>query len=332
MYIKLLNQPYRPGEFIKLIPSLLVSLSRPSRITNLLKLIRGLKGSKASVNTMPSMLMIETTNKCNLACPMCARTLYQNERKHEDLDIKLFSRIIEEVRESVFLVMLWNYGEPFCCENLHDFISICKSNKIFTMITTNGLLLDEDHINMIIEAKLDYLKISAMVHKEQDIYTYKTLLKLIKKTKGRRSGPFIDTCIILENQPVDLLRKIHISYKKAGSDCVSFRRIDHHYKTDKGSRWKILRHLNYNDCLRLKSLMVINSNGICYPCCYDFKLQFPMGNINYYSVRELWQGRSFDDFRKNYRKGNLPSICINCHSPDFNQKAYLTKKDLKIYE
>jgi len=49
------------------------------------------------------------------------------------------------------------------------------------------------------------------------------------------------------------------------------------------------------------------------PCCYDKDLQYSPGNITDNTLKQLWNSKKLNDFRKNilkYKK-NL-RICNNC--------------------
>lgn len=332
MYINLLNQPYEVNEFLRLALPLARSVFNLRRFSNYIRCIINHRRRKSLLTSLPYLLMAEPTNKCNLNCKMCARTLYQSDRKDMDFDISLFERILSEVKDSVIAAMLWNYGEPLSTEHIYDMIQLCNKYRIFSMITTNGLLLNEENTQKIIDAKLNYLKISCYINSREDIDRYSAIISRIKRLKNKGRFPFTDAVTILDNQSLLLLKEIYSELKDAGSDCVSYRKIDYHFDSDRVSRWKIKRKPNHNVCKRLYSLMLINSDGNVYPCCFDFRLHFPLGNARDNSIKDIWNGKSFQEFRSSYLDSNMPDICRYCHSPDYNQRVYLTIKDLENYE
>lgn len=332
MHISLLNQPYKPGELKKLIIPLSRAVLNYKRLWNLLRQKSDFARRRTVLKSLPGLLMLEATNKCNLKCSMCARTLYQSDRKLEDFDPELFERILEEIKDSTFMVMLWNYGEPFMADNIFRLIGLCRKYRIFSMITTNGFLLDGEKMAKTVDCGLDYLKISCYINKEDDIALYRDMIIKLANTRAGKNHPFIDAVIILDNQPVLLLEKSNEQLKDAGCDCVSFRRVDFHFDSGKKSKWMIRRSANNELCRRLYSLFLINSDGSVYPCCFDFRLEHKLGSVIHNSIRDIWNSRFYTSFRNRYIFGKKPGICIDCHSPGFSQKAYLTLKEIKNHE
>ncbi len=332
MYISLLNQSYEFKEFTKLFFPLLRSVLRYKRLINLFKQQMDIIKRRTVLRSLPSLLMLESTNKCNLDCSMCARTIYQSDRTQKDFDTAMFEKILNDLKDSVFLAMLWNYGEPFAAKNIFRMIELCRQNAVYSIITTNGFLLDEERIRKMIDSGLNYLKISCYINKNDDIAKYKSIVEKIASLKAGKKHPFVDAAVIIEDQPVHLLTDIHSILKDSGCDCVSFRRVDYHFDNDKEAKWKIRRMPNNKLCRRLYSLLLINSDGNAYPCCFDFRLDHKMGNICRNSPEEIWNSKAYQNFRDAYISGTKPDICRDCHSPDYNQRAYLTIKDLRQYE
>jgi len=56
--------------------------------------------------------------------------------------------------------------------------------------------------------------------------------------------------------------------------------------------------------------MGIRPNGDVYPCGVDSSK--PFGNILYNSLRDIWFGKAFNNFRKKLLKKKLPSFCKEC--------------------
>ncbi|MGD9346342.1 MAG: hypothetical protein PVH84_10790, partial [Candidatus Aminicenantes bacterium] len=69
----------------------------------------------------PTHLQIEPTNLCNLQCRLCPVTEGLRRAKgHMTLD--LFKRFIDETGDYVFLIILWDWGEPFLNPAVYEMI------------------------------------------------------------------------------------------------------------------------------------------------------------------------------------------------------------------
>ena len=58
---------------------------------------------------------------------------------------------------------------------------------------------------------------------------------------------------------------------------------------------------------------VITWDGRVVPCCFDKDASHYMGNISERSFRDIWQGESYQNFRKSLLKSRKTiDICQNC--------------------
>jgi radical SAM protein with 4Fe4S-binding SPASM domain len=68
-----------------------------------------------------------------------------------------------------------------------------------------------------------------------------------------------------------------------------------------------------NHCWKLWHACVITWDGMVVPCCFDKDAQYRMGNLQDQSLREVWQQKPYQEFRKNILKGrDQIDICTNC--------------------
>jgi MoaA/NifB/PqqE/SkfB family radical SAM enzyme len=88
----------------------------------------------------PVVFTISITNKCNLRCPMCSRTINGVENKH--MDRELFVQASKYFNNKTINIV--GNGEPFLHPNLFEFIGICQSRKAKMHIVTNATLLSKD--------------------------------------------------------------------------------------------------------------------------------------------------------------------------------------------
>jgi radical SAM protein with 4Fe4S-binding SPASM domain len=107
-------------------------------------------------------------------------------------------------------------------------------------------------------------------------------------------------------QAEDLARSLGITFSASGAATepgMSLR------KTDERSPWSL--------CRRPWSLMYFTANGRALPCCiapfsqhgYD---NYTLGNATQQTLREIWNGPAYREFRKALLSDKPPAACANC--------------------
>ena len=139
---------------------------------------------------LPSVIMIENTNRCNSQCVMCPRE--KLTRKPGFMEFGLFEKIIKEVsgmkRKPV--THLHGFGEPLLDILLPERIKLAKDCGIkHTYIVTNASLLVPEISRKIIQAGLDKMKIS-FYGTDEDSYNA-TMKKLNFKVTFQNIADFL---------------------------------------------------------------------------------------------------------------------------------------------
>ncbi|MFC1517791.1 SPASM domain-containing protein [Candidatus Margulisiibacteriota bacterium] len=104
----------------------------------------------------PIKIQLEVTHQCNLSCAYC----YQDRatsKADEELNIAEINSLFSSLPRHTFLSITG--GEPLCRKDIKD-ILIHAQKRFNTGLLTNGLLLDKDMINNLIDHKLLLLGIS----------------------------------------------------------------------------------------------------------------------------------------------------------------------------
>lgn len=115
----------------------------------------------------PLTLFVEPTNVCNFKCIYCPESFEDFEERSggfHQMDVATFDRLAGQVVELGRIKSLNFYlmGEPFVNRALPDFIRIARQRNITdrTTVTTNATLLKEEVSRRVIDAGLDYLRVS----------------------------------------------------------------------------------------------------------------------------------------------------------------------------
>ena len=122
------------------------------------------------VGSYPYFLTIEPSDICQLRCPTCA-TGVENEARREKtgpllsfrrnrtkLAPAFFDRLLDETGEYLFLILLYNFGEPLLNPELPRLIRRAKAQNIETDINTNlSLRLSDQQIEELLASGVDYI-------------------------------------------------------------------------------------------------------------------------------------------------------------------------------
>lgn len=145
--------------------------------------------SKFYMHSSPRMLVVDTTDICNLQCKMC----HQNSpdftiAQQPHIDLKMIKDISSIAAEAKTIYLL-GAGEPLMHPDIYEIIEIFKDNcpQAIVATTSNGVLLNEKNLNNLIESRIDQISFSMdgeieRGHQKSD-RTRKNLLRLSEKKK-----------------------------------------------------------------------------------------------------------------------------------------------------
>jgi MoaA/NifB/PqqE/SkfB family radical SAM enzyme len=87
---------------------------------------------------LPPTLIIETTNVCNLDCPLCPSGEGSMDRPRGLMSFDTFQEILDALGEVLIFVYLHCWGEPFLNKEMARMIEACTDRNILTLCSTNG--------------------------------------------------------------------------------------------------------------------------------------------------------------------------------------------------
>jgi len=287
----------------------------------------------------PLTFSIEPTNRCNLKCPECPSGTGSLTRELGLLNIENFIMIIDQIKKTSFYIQLYFQGEPFINKNIFKMIKYARKYKIYTSISTNGLLLNSDKIDKIIENPPDKLIFSIDGMSEETYKKYRvggkfseaieSLTLLMEKKKISNSKlPFIELQFIAmkhnEHEIDDFLKfgnKIGADKSVIKSMQVSSYEsaLEFLPKNSKYSRYivrdgKLLfKNKLKNKCFSLWRTSVITWDGVVTPCCFDKDAKYSFGNVFPESFNSIWKNKKYNNFRKAILTSRKEiDICKNC--------------------
>ncbi len=122
---------------------------------------------QVQVQSYPYYMLVEPSDFCQLRCTTCPTGLENEARRHqgttyisrekrEKLSLSLLDAFLEEVGEYLFMIVFYNYGEPFLNQDLPEIIRRAKAYDIITDIHSNlSLPLSDERLEAVLVAGAD---------------------------------------------------------------------------------------------------------------------------------------------------------------------------------
>lgn len=335
--VRIGNQRYNAAELWKVRYSLLHTITSPKKIMNLIKIKYSEILKKPTVYGFPYSVFLEPSSYCNLRCPMCLKLQKNSSFDNKNMGLEDFKRIMGELGPTILTIRFWNYGESLINNHIFEMIKIAKKYKIFTVLSTNGILLDEEKSKKILESGLDFL-IFSFDGASKETYEqnrkngiFEVVLDNIKrfmelKKKMKKTNILVSVQFIIMKTNEKEIDKIKNLSSELGVDKLMLRTLN--VVSEKGEKllpgnknYKIYEKADFrseNFCSNVWEETVINSTGIVTPCCMDAAIEHPMGNIYNTPFKYIWNGEKYINFRK-IMLNNINSIKIcntNCYKKD----------------
>ena len=141
----------------------------------------------------PFILSLELWNECNAGCLFCRDAkghIYNINPQAASigsiskgkLPAEMAMDIIDQVKKDVLVAVLYTNGEPLLYKDLAKVIGFASQSKVLTVISTNGLLFNEQNAREILEAGIDCIKIQ-LGGFTQDIYSIQIRYGEVEKLK-----------------------------------------------------------------------------------------------------------------------------------------------------
>lgn len=180
-------------------------------------------------------IQVEVTTACNAACVYCPRTVYKSSWQDRHLPLEMFKKL-EPAFTRTRHVHLQGWGEPLLHPDFFEMVAVAKASGCRLGTTTNGMLLDREKTNRLIESGVDVIAFSlAGTGENNDLIRKGTNLKKIqeavrrlqrqKKEKGI-STPEIHIAYMLFRSCVKDLERIPSLLQGLGVDQVVVSTLD----------------------------------------------------------------------------------------------------------
>ncbi len=291
---------------------------------------RAMKAGSEYSSLYPISVGFETTAVCNLRCPKCpvGQELVVDP-KFSFMDIHLFRRLIDEIKDHVYSVSLSGYGEPLINPRLFEYVEYAKQKGLMVSFFSNGVALNDSLIANILKYNIDsiafsidclpeqfqcYSKLKGIPINVAKLHLEKIIAKICDLVHARdiANNQLNICCVKMDTEGGTPLEEYQSFWQQKGVDTISGGINDF-----AGSLHRISQTMEFsnNKCSALYSLSV-NSDGRVPLCCIDYMCKYELGDTRRQTLSEIYNGKRIREIRKIYyskQRDNI--ICGQCKSP-----------------
>jgi MoaA/NifB/PqqE/SkfB family radical SAM enzyme len=322
------------------------------------------------VQSYPYILNIDPASVCQLRCPSCP-TGVENEskrvrnpaslRERVMMSTGFFDALLDEIGEYLFVIMLYNWGEPLLHRELPAFIRKAKESQIGIEFHTNlSLRMDDARMEDLLLSGVDVIDASLDGFSQETYQTYRrggnfelaktniTRLAAMRERLGLKTKIIWNFLVFRFNEhEIDTARRyckrIGITFARrkafiANPDWLPRDRQNEaeELKNPAPPQPKPAnsgKNQQPRPCAWHYNYSAINANGSVSPCCaiWDEANDFGLIQPGTVSFRDVWNNNLYRKSRGAFANkpvpglANVDSLCLHCaFGPDVqNLYAYL---------
>jgi len=294
------------------------------RLWNRAKLLAAYLGRRTRVNALPVEYIVETTAKCNLYCPMCPRETHKQPK--EDMADVVFSRLVASAGETAEHMMLIGLGEPLLDPKIYERIEFCDRHRVFTLLSTNGTLLDATATERLLDTNLEHITLSFDGATKESFEYYRkgaryekvrdNFVRFARRKHERGSRMQVVVQMVRMERNWDEVNDFSRFWKSVpGVDEVRIKADETDLMQPDAAHapqdWQHPCHYLW------RGAMYVKHNGDVYPCCQSYNLGgAPVGNIGESLLPEIFNSPEMIRMRSAHtagRAGEIP-VCANCRT------------------
>ena len=295
------------------------------RFLNRAKVLWSYLTGSQRVSGLPVEYIVETTAKCNLYCPMCPRETHPQPKA--DMSGEVFERLVRESADTAEHMMLIGLGEPLMDPKIFDRIQHCERHGISSLLSTNGVLLDEKAATRLLDSPLAHITLSfdgasketfehyrkgARFEKVRDNFVRFANMKHARKSK-------LQIVVQMVRMPgnaheVDDFRRFWSAVP--GVDQVRVKEDETNLVQPENRRPGAtkMRRCHY----LWRGPMYVKHDGRVYPCCQSYGLDgSPVGDLRHQSLEEIFDSPDMRHLRQLHAAGRGAEVemCSRCLTP-----------------
>lgn len=295
--------------------------------------LRARMAERYAAAPLPPMIILDVTNTCNLKCIHCPQPILQQQKGFKSLFMKWehFQKIADEIAtvDQSMLLRIAGDGEPTIHPQLVEMVQYAKKNtKAAVNLTTNGLLVNREKADALLDAGIDLVDFSIDAYSKAAFEAvrrggrYERLLGNIMGFLDRRNSKRAKTKVMVsfvvqkENaHEVEAFRQFWTPLV----DRVLIRQLHSavgQVKVEESQALNNARTRERFPCPHLWKRMTIDFRGTVKYCAHDWVFEdgVKLGNIADDSLRDIWRGDVLREVRGHHINGTYPkgAVCTTC--------------------
>lgn len=251
------------------------------------------------------------------------------------MSVDLFRHVIKEIAPITELVCLHLMGDPLVHPKLSELIEICEEHNVKIFFVSNGVLLREDKIELLLSQSMQQVNFSLhsffdnfptkdpslyldkifsfteqAFQKRPDLYLNYRLWNL---NDARGTGTNNSTMLERVCERFEVLVPTELDVRKKKSIRLK-NRLYLHFDTEfiwPSTDLEILG--TAGRCYGLSSHFGIHADGTVVPCCLDKEAIIPLGNIAEQPIKEILNSRRAQNMLHGFQQKKLvEDLCQRC--------------------
>jgi radical SAM protein with 4Fe4S-binding SPASM domain len=295
---------------------------------------------KAVVLGKPMAANIEPINLCNLKCLECPTGTGDLTRPKGQISLNRFNDLLDKLKKSAWFVNLYFQGEPFMHPEFPIFVEKAKKARLITSTSTNAHYLSKAIARKVVEAGLDIIILSfdgltQEVYKKYRVNgqidrVFEGLHNLVEAKKELNAAkPVIIGQFLAFKHNEHQIQEFKKQAFELGLDKAEIKTAQIYNVTNKQyllptqkslSRYTLLadgtaeiKGRTRNRCWKHWSSCVITWDSELIPCCFDKNASYSFGNLDKYSLNQIWFHPHYNAFRNKILTSQEEiDICKNC--------------------
>ena len=282
----------------------------------------------------PRRVILELTSKCNFLCRMCPQNGLKRPRMHMDKGV-CFKVLDELAGHGIEGLWLYHLGESILHPDFREIVEYmsAKENLGLVWLSTNGQAFSEQHIQTVLNSRIDFLNYSLHALTEE---VYKTVAPhgdfdkvrgnlekfwerkaLLKGNLGPQK-PYLHLQMIEQEtthgQVNGFIRKYFQKAEIVSVNMLEYVNLPNNSYGQQQRERKPLtncRRVDRGDCF-------IMSNGDVTLCDVAVNAEIKLGNVAQDSLYDIWNGKVRTRLLKLSREGRMAEneFCAKCTDYD----------------
>lgn len=275
---------------------------------------------------------IEISNLCNLKCSFCPQTYLQRESEFMKADF--FRSLVKQVSPKVYLLCLHVMGEPLNHPQLPEFIKICEEEEQAVSIVTNGIQLNEQNVQALLNPTVHQINFSLQSFgdnfpKANNKDYLDKIFSFISLVLDKRSDMHInlrlwnaghDQKTIDQNSEIiaEIAKFLDLDFAEIAKLSLKGHRIKGNVFLNLAERfeWPELNDpivAERGFCVALKNQFAILVDGTVVPCCFDREGHIDLGSCRKMSLDDILADERAQKLRKGFQQNKIvEDLCKRC--------------------